>query len=331
MNLSTLPDLRAAEAPDAPAVADDTINLNNTAVLHAVRRASAVLDEKGVSAGDVVAIMLPNRVEFVVAMFAAWRLGAAVTPISPTLVPAEAAYQIEDAAAKVVIVDMPVEIDAQVEVLSTNDLTAGQAPAARRTRRAPRRRARAADLHQRDHRPAEGRHARPRQPECHVRHGHRRVQDDRRGPQPAHPAAVSRQRDRGRHAVAAGRGRPRDHRGEVQPENVLRPARAMRRHILLRGSDHLHHALRPARRGAPGHVVGQIRGLRRGTGERRAADQIRNPLRHPADRGLRIVGGHLREHRQPARRRTQTRHRRASVAGAENSDRRPRQRRRSAR
>ena len=75
----------------------------------------AVLDEKGVSAGDVVAIMLPNRVEFVVAMFAAWRLGAAVTPISPTLVPAEAAYQIEDAAAKVVIVDMPLEIDAQVE------------------------------------------------------------------------------------------------------------------------------------------------------------------------------------------------------------------------
>ena len=49
----------------------------------------------GVSAGDVVAIMLPNRVEFVVAMFAAWRLGAAVTPISPTSMPAEAAYQID--------------------------------------------------------------------------------------------------------------------------------------------------------------------------------------------------------------------------------------------
>ena len=114
MNLSTLPDLRAAEAPDAPAVADDTINLNNTEFADAVLRASAVLDEKGVSAGDVVAIMLPNRVEFVVAMFAAWRLGAAVTPISPTLVPAEAAYQIEDAAAKVVIVDIPVEIDARL-------------------------------------------------------------------------------------------------------------------------------------------------------------------------------------------------------------------------
>jgi long-chain acyl-CoA synthetase len=127
MNLSALPDLRAAEAPDAPAVADDTINLNNTQFLIAVRQACAVLVEKGVSAGDVVAIMLPNRAEFVVAMFAAWRLGAAVTPISPTLVPAEAAYQIEDAAAKVVVVDTSLEIDAPVEVLSTDEMTAGQA------------------------------------------------------------------------------------------------------------------------------------------------------------------------------------------------------------
>ena len=30
MNLSTLPDLRAADAPDAPAVADDSTDLTNT-------------------------------------------------------------------------------------------------------------------------------------------------------------------------------------------------------------------------------------------------------------------------------------------------------------
>ena len=42
MHLSALPDLRAAQAPDAPAVADDTIDLNNTQFLDAVRRASAV-------------------------------------------------------------------------------------------------------------------------------------------------------------------------------------------------------------------------------------------------------------------------------------------------
>ena len=154
MNLSTLPDLRAAHAPSSPAIADDDTDLNNAEFADAVLRASAVLDEKGVSVGDVVAIMLPNRVEFVVAMFAAWRLGAAVTPISPTLVPAEAAYQIEDAAAKVVIVDAPLEIDAEVDVLSVDELTAGHARGRRRTRGAPRRRARATDLHQRDNRPA---------------------------------------------------------------------------------------------------------------------------------------------------------------------------------
>jgi long-chain acyl-CoA synthetase len=128
MNLSALPDLRAAQAPDAPAIADDNTALNNAQFADAVQRTSAALSERGIGAGDVVAIKLPNRTEFVVAMFAAWRLGAAVTPISPTLAPAEAAYQIEDAAAKVVIVDAPLEIDAPVDVLSVDDLTAGRTP-----------------------------------------------------------------------------------------------------------------------------------------------------------------------------------------------------------
>ena len=109
-------------------MADDDTDLNNTQFLDAVLRAGTVMRERGVSAGDVVAIMLPNRASFVVAMFAAWRLGAAVTPISPTLVPAEAAYQITDAGAKVVVVDAPLEIDAPVTVLSTDDL--GSWPAA---------------------------------------------------------------------------------------------------------------------------------------------------------------------------------------------------------
>ena len=129
MNLSALPDHRAAKAPDASAVADDHTDLNNTQFLDAVRRAGAVLREQGVSAGDVVAIMLPNEADFVVALFAAWRLGAAVTPISPTLVPAEAAYQITDADAKVLVVDTPLEIDAPVTVVSTDELSGGSAVA----------------------------------------------------------------------------------------------------------------------------------------------------------------------------------------------------------
>ena len=57
------------------------------------------------STGDVVAIKLPNTVEFVVSLFAAWRLGAAVTPVNPVLSPQEVRYQLADAGAKVLIAD----------------------------------------------------------------------------------------------------------------------------------------------------------------------------------------------------------------------------------
>jgi long-chain acyl-CoA synthetase len=130
MNLSALPDVRAAQAPDAPAVADDNTNLNNIEFFDAVRRASAAMRDHGVSAGDVVAIMLPNQASFVIAMFAAWRLGAAVTPVSPTLAPVELIYQIEDAAAKVLVVEKPLEFDVPVgAVLSTGELTSVPAAA----------------------------------------------------------------------------------------------------------------------------------------------------------------------------------------------------------
>ncbi|QUR66099.1 class I adenylate-forming enzyme family protein [Mycobacterium spongiae] len=127
MNLTTLPDLRAQQAPTAPAIADDTIDMNNAEFLDAVRRASATLVNNGVQAGDVVAIMLPNHTGFVVALFAAWRLGAAATPISPTLVPAEIGYQVKDAGARVVIVDTAPNYDLPTQVVLTAELTADDA------------------------------------------------------------------------------------------------------------------------------------------------------------------------------------------------------------
>ena len=81
----------------------------------------------GVAAGDVVAIMLPNQAGFVVTLFAAWRLGAAVTPISPTLVPAEVAYQLTDAGAKILVVEKPLDFDARgAAVVSTGELLSGR-------------------------------------------------------------------------------------------------------------------------------------------------------------------------------------------------------------
>ncbi|MEV6767256.1 AMP-binding protein [Nocardia sp. NPDC051030] len=105
MHFAALPDLRAEESPNLPCVADDDRALDNAQFLIETRRAAAVLAARGVGAGDVVALMLGNRVEFVVLMFAAWRLGAAVTPINPALTAAEAEYQIADSNAVVVVVD----------------------------------------------------------------------------------------------------------------------------------------------------------------------------------------------------------------------------------
>ena len=96
MNLSALPDLRAVNDPAGAAVADDYTDLDNTQFLDAVRRAAASLQGHGVCGGDVVAIMLPNTATFVVSLFAAWRLGAVVTPINPSLTPAEVKYQVSD-------------------------------------------------------------------------------------------------------------------------------------------------------------------------------------------------------------------------------------------
>ncbi|MFE7801439.1 class I adenylate-forming enzyme family protein [Nocardia sp. NPDC057440] len=131
MNLSTLPDRRAAAAPDAAAVSDDSTDLNNTGFLDAVRRAAATLRAAGVSSGDVVAIMLPNSAAFVVSLFATWRVGATVTPIDPALTGAEANCQLTGTGAKVLITAQPPASDAPVHaVILADDLTTADPDAA---------------------------------------------------------------------------------------------------------------------------------------------------------------------------------------------------------
>ena len=126
MNFATLPDQRAERDPLGPSVADDNASLTNAEFLDAVVRAAAALQARGVSAGDVVAIMLPNTASFVVSLFAAWRLGAAATPINPTLAAAEIAHQVSDAAAKVLIVEQPLAGEVpEVSVLLTSELASG--------------------------------------------------------------------------------------------------------------------------------------------------------------------------------------------------------------
>ncbi|MFK4790039.1 class I adenylate-forming enzyme family protein [Microbacterium sp. ZW T5_56] len=111
MHLSTLPDERAATAPEAPAIRDDASELSNRVLLDRVRRAAGALAARGVSRGDVVAILLPNRVELIVALFAAWRVGAAVTPINPVLGVTEVRHQVADSGARVIVSDTDLGLD----------------------------------------------------------------------------------------------------------------------------------------------------------------------------------------------------------------------------
>ncbi len=103
MNLSDLPAMRAAQDPDGPAIADESVEMTNAEFRSAVVVAAGVLRSRGIAPGDVVAIMLPNSVSFVVGLFAAWRVGATVTPVNPSLAAGEVAHQLADSAAKLVV------------------------------------------------------------------------------------------------------------------------------------------------------------------------------------------------------------------------------------
>jgi len=97
MHFASLPDDRAASAPDAPAIADDLTSLTNGELAERVTVAAGALADRGVGARDVVAVQLSNRVELIVVLFAAWRIGATINPLNPVLTGAEATHQVLDA------------------------------------------------------------------------------------------------------------------------------------------------------------------------------------------------------------------------------------------
>jgi long-chain acyl-CoA synthetase len=101
--LATLPDERAALDPTGACIDDDRLALTNAELLTRVKATATMLRTAGVGPGDVVATMLTNRVELVVVMFAVWRIGAALTPINPSLTAGEAAFQIEDSSSRLVV------------------------------------------------------------------------------------------------------------------------------------------------------------------------------------------------------------------------------------
>jgi len=70
-----------------------------------VVRTANMLAANGVRKGDVVSLLLPNSVEYVIAYFACWQLGALAGPINSLLKSQEIAYVISNSEAKALLVN----------------------------------------------------------------------------------------------------------------------------------------------------------------------------------------------------------------------------------
>lgn len=123
MRLPSLPDRRAERDPDGPAVADGRQSLTNAQLRDRIRAAAYHLHQLGIGAGDVVAVQLTNRVEFVTLLFAAWRINAVVTPINPTLTEHEVSRQLADSGAHLLVREAGGATPADVVVLAVDDLS----------------------------------------------------------------------------------------------------------------------------------------------------------------------------------------------------------------
>ena len=121
MTIDYLPWNRPAMLAGRACMRDTNVELTYAEV---ARRVDAVAEQfaaAGVGRGNVVAVMLPNQVELLLGLMAAWRLGAAATPVNPVFTANEAGYQIADSAAKLLLAADP-GADYGVPVLLAGEL-----------------------------------------------------------------------------------------------------------------------------------------------------------------------------------------------------------------
>ncbi|MFF4349217.1 class I adenylate-forming enzyme family protein [Streptomyces sp. NPDC001530] len=128
MNFASLPDRRAELDPQGAAVSDGRQSLTNAQLLSGVLRTARQLHDLGIGPGDVVALKLTNRVEFVLLLFAAWRLGATITPVNPSMTDVEVVRQLKDSGARLLVVEDGSETTAGLATLTVGELSEHQAP-----------------------------------------------------------------------------------------------------------------------------------------------------------------------------------------------------------
>ena len=71
----------------------------------AVKRTASLLSGKGIKKGDVVSLLIPNSVEYVIAYFACWQLGALAGPVNSLLKAEEVTYVVSNSDTKALLVN----------------------------------------------------------------------------------------------------------------------------------------------------------------------------------------------------------------------------------
>src|SRR5829696_2194647 len=106
-NIPELLKQRVSAAPDKPFLFSEADQRQFTykEFEAAVKRTAGLLAANGVGKGDVVSLLLPNSVEYVIAYFACWQIGALAGPINSLLKAHEVAYVISNSEAKAWLVN----------------------------------------------------------------------------------------------------------------------------------------------------------------------------------------------------------------------------------
>ena len=106
MHIVELLNSRVSQSPDKPFIFSeaDGRSYSYLQFARAVNRLATLLSQKGIKKGDVVSLLLPNSVEYVIAYFACWQLGALAGPINSLLKEHEVTYVISDSEAKALLV-----------------------------------------------------------------------------------------------------------------------------------------------------------------------------------------------------------------------------------
>jgi long-chain acyl-CoA synthetase len=104
-SLRALLEQRAAQRPEQPFLFSESDGRSYTYAHFdaAVNRAAQALAAHEITKGDVVSLLLPNSVEYVVAYFACWKLGALAGPVNSLLKASEMAYVMGHSEAKILL------------------------------------------------------------------------------------------------------------------------------------------------------------------------------------------------------------------------------------